>query len=47
MNNENDGLDFEQMIKEMEDLGFTDRAIEAVLLAIIENDWEEDEPEEK
>ena len=44
MNEENEEIDFEQITTDMTNLGFTEKAIQAVIKSILEDDWEEDEP---
>ena len=44
MNNENEEIDFEQMTTDMTNLGFTEKAIQAVIKSILDDDWGEDEP---
>lgn len=43
MNKENEEIDFEQMTTDMTNLGFTKKAIQAVIKSIEEDDWDEDE----
>jgi Holliday junction resolvasome RuvABC DNA-binding subunit len=37
-------IDFEQITTDMTSLGFSEKAIQAVIKSILEDDWEEDEP---
>lgn len=43
MDDKNINVDFEQMTTDMTNLGFTKKAIQAVINSILEDDWDEDE----
>jgi Holliday junction resolvasome RuvABC DNA-binding subunit len=44
MNKEREEIDFEQMTTDMTNLGFSEKAIQAVIKSILDDDWSEDEP---
>lgn len=43
MNDENEEIDFEQITTDMTNLGFSEKAIQAVIKSVLEDDWDEDE----